>query len=158
MNEREAQEITRMVESGWNCDFGMQGRTLWCRMLYAFDADLATQAVVEMVKFPLQGGKWKPQPADLRQVIVAMKARLPKPKEITEGKWGTAPPEWVWVWSWARLRRDPRDDRGFPQQDGYANPDSLMSMQDYEELHAEWVKVGSPRSSHPMAGALGWSK
>lgn len=156
MNEREAQEITRMVESGWSCDFGMQGRTLWCRMLYQYEAELATQAVVEMSKFPLPGNRFKPQPSDLRQVIISMQKRQSKPAEITEGKRGVAPPEWVWVWAWARTGRDPRDDRGFPQQGAwYANHQNIMSMADYEILLAEWEENGRPKSSLPLSAALG---
>lgn len=150
MNEREAQEITRMVESGWSCDFGAQGRTLWCRMLYPFEAELATLAVVEMSEHPLPGGRFTPQVSDLRAIIISRRSRS-RPKEIAVGgKWGEAPPEWVWVWSWARFRKDPSDERAFPQQDGFSNPDNRMSMQEYEKLRQEWRKEGSPKSSNPL--------
>lgn len=155
MNEREAQEITRMVESGWSCDFGMQGRTLWCRMLYPFDAELATQAVVEMSKFPLPGGRYMPQVSDLRAILIALRNRQTQPKALPAEKRGLGTPEWVWVWSWARYRKDPPDDRGFPQQEGYANPDNIMTMQAYQELLAQWRKIGAPKSSHPLPPAVG---
>lgn len=150
MNEREAQEVVRMVESGWSCDFGMQGRTLWCQMLYAFDAELATNAIVEMSKYPLPGGRFKPQPADLRTIIISLRSRNRPPEIAAQGKWGVAPPEWVWVWSWARFRKDPTEERAFPQQHGFANPENAMSMPDYEELLGEWRKEGSPKSSFPL--------
>lgn len=155
MNEREAQEITRMVESGWSCDFGMRGRTLWCQMLYPHEAELATNAVAEMSKHPLPGGRFKPQVSDLRAVILALRNRQPKPKELNDqGKWGVAPPEWVWVWSWARRHRVPPDDRGFPQQDGHTDPTNSMPMQAYQELVSEWTEAGSPKS-HPLKGVIG---
>lgn len=154
LNEREAQEVVRMVESGWSCDFGMDGRTLWCRMLYAFDAELATLAVVEMSRHPLPGGRFKPQVSDLRTIIISLRNRN-RPAEITEqGKWGTAPPEWVWVWSWARFRKNPPEERAFPQQDGFSNPDNRMSKADYAQLVDLWRKEGSPKSSHPVPGVL----
>ena len=155
MDEREAQEVTRMVESGWSCDFGATGRMLWCRMLYPFDAELATNAVVEMSKFPLPDNRFKPQVSDLRAVIIAIRNRTRPPDSIAvEGKRGTATPEWVWVWSWARFMRDPVVERAFPQQDGFADPVDMMSRAEYEELLAEWKKAGSPRSSNPLPAAL----
>ena len=154
MTEREAQEITRMVESGWSCDFGPQGRTLWCEMLYAFDPELSTKAVIEMSKFPLPGGRFKPQPSDLRSIIISLRNSTKRAEIEVQGKWGTAPPEWVWVWSWARWRRDPREERFFPQQDMFSNPDNTMSKQDYVQLLDEWKKEGSPKSSHPLPSAL----
>lgn len=155
MNEREAQEVTRMVESGWSCDFGMQGRTLWCQMLYPFDAELATLAVCEMSKFPLPHGRFKPQVSDLRAVIISLRSRTErKQKEVTEGKYGTTPPEWVWVWSWVRLVREPPDWRTFPQQEGHGDPTNIMNMAEYEKLRAEWEKAGSPKSRNPLPVAL----
>lgn len=154
MNEREAQEVVRMVESGWSCDFGMQGRTLWCQMLYAFEPELATLAVVEMSKFPLPGDRYKPHPSDLRTIIVSLRNRTRTSQAAIEGKRGEATPEWVWVWSWARLMRDPAEERAFPQQQGFANPDNMMSKEDYGQLLAEWKKGGSPKSSNPLPAAL----
>lgn len=154
MNEREAQEVVRMVESGWSCDFGMQGRTLWCQMLYPFEAELATLSVVEMSKFPLPGGRFKPQVSDLRQIILSLRSRNRAPEITAHGKWGVAPPDWVWVWSWARFMRDPPEERGFPQQQGIANPDNMMSKEVYEQLLAEWRNLGSPKSMNPLPAAL----
>lgn len=154
MNEREAQEITRMVESGWNCDFGPQGRTLWCRMLYSFEAEMATEGVVEMSRFPLPGGRFTPQVSDLRQILVSLRSRTRKGIEETIGKRGEATPEWVWVWSWARFNRNPPEERAFPQQEMFANPDNLMPKSVYEQLLAEWRNAGSPKSKNPLPAAL----
>lgn len=146
MNEREAQEVTRMVESGWSCDFGMQGRTLWCRMLYDYDAELATNAVVEMSRNPLPGGRFKPQVSDLRAIILAFIRKTATPESIDDGKRGVNAPEWYHVWFWARRLRDPVDDRSFPQQEGHVDPMSMMTMDEYEVLRKEWIKAGKPKS------------
>ena len=154
MDERAAQEVVRMVESGWTCNFGAQGRTLWCRMLYPYEAELATLAVVEMSKFPLPGGRFMPQISDLRSIIVSLRNKSRAAEIAVTGKWGEAPPEWVWVWSWARFRRNPPLDHAFPQQEGFSNPDNTMSKKEYEQLLNEWRKVGSPKSRNPLTAAL----
>jgi hypothetical protein len=154
MDERAAQEIVRMVESGWSCDFGMQGRTLWCRMLYDYDAELATQAVVEMSRNPLPGGRFKPQVSDLRQIILSLKRGAAVPTQLEEGKRGVVAPEWFHVWNFARQIRDPREERSFPQQEGHGDPTNMMSKVEYETLRKEWIAAGRPKSKHllPMVG------
>lgn len=72
MEPREAQEIIRMVESSWLCDFGPAGRELWRQMLEPYDAELATRAVAEMARHPLPGNRARPTVADLRAVIVRL--------------------------------------------------------------------------------------
>lgn len=64
-----------------------------------------------------------------------------------EGKRGDHSPEWVWVWSWCRLYREPRNFRGFPQQEGWDDP---MSLDEYEKLREQWVAAGSPKSDSPL--------
>ena len=157
MNERESQEITRMVESGWSCDFGIQGRTLWCQMLYPFEAELATMAVVEMSKFPLPDNRFKPQISDLRSVILKLRAdqrvaELPQYTDI--GKRGVATPDWVYVYSWCRFKRDPKEDRWFQQQQEWVDPtESMLSTVEYETLREEWVAAGSPKVEIPISMA-----
>lgn len=59
-------------------------------------------------------------------------------------------PEWVWVWTWARNRRSPRNLRPFPQQRDFADPDTLMSDEEYETLRQEWENAGSPKAENPI--------
>lgn len=59
-------------------------------------------------------------------------------------------PEWVWVWSWARHQRAPRSLRSFPQQRDWVDPDTIMSDEDYERLHQEWLDAGSPKAQNPI--------
>jgi hypothetical protein len=111
---REAQEIIRMVESSWLCDFGPAGRELWRQMLEPYDAELATRAVAEMARHPLPGNRARPTVADLRAVIV----RLARTEHELEG-WRELPPsplpkpEWVSRWTRARAAGD---RRMFPEQ------------------------------------------
>jgi len=140
-----------MVESGWSCDFGMEGRRLWFHMLSPYDPEVATKAVIEMSKFPLPNGRFKPQISDLRAIIVSLNNRTEKQQEaLTEGKRGVATPEWVWVWSWSRFMRNPPEPRAFPQQEHYADPTKMMSKQEYEGLRNEWITLGSPKSANPL--------
>jgi len=62
-------------------------------------------------------------------------------------------PEWYWVWVWCRWIRNPRDFRSFPQQSQYVDPTSCMTQAQYEELHAEWIEKGSPRTGGPVPAA-----
>jgi hypothetical protein len=151
MTEREAQEVTRMVESGWNVDFGIDGRRLWAQMLYQFDAELATMAVAEMSKHPLPANRSRPQVADLRGTILKIRADQAAkalPRQTTSREKGT--PEWVFVWSWARSQRAPRCLVPFPQQDGFVEPDMMMSMAEYEKLRDEWLAAGGPKFENPI--------
>lgn len=154
MKEQEAQEVVRMVEAGWSCDFGIQGRTLWCQMLYPFEAELATMAVVEMSKHPLPDNRFKPQISDLRGMILKMRADLrvaALPMHVDEGKRGTAAPEWAWVWGWARFMRDPTIDTPFPQQRNHVDPNGpMLSKAEYETLRDEWHAAGSPKAERPI--------
>lgn len=136
-----------MVESGWSCDFGMDGRRLWAHMLFPYDAEVATQAVIEMSKVPLPGGRFKPQVSDLREVLLSLTRRAEPQPALEEGKRGEAAPEWVHVWAWARVKRDPPVSEPFPQQQDYVDPTAMLSKADFEKLRAEWVKAGSPKSA-----------
>lgn len=70
-------------------------------------------------------------------------------EELME-KRGVAAPEWVWVWSWARLMRQPRNLRMFPQQESQTDPTTVMTTDEYEELRKEWKEAGSPKSANPL--------
>lgn len=67
---------------------------------------------------------------------------------------GIAAPEWVWVWAWVRgwspRARDPIETRPFPQQSRFVDATEVMSMTEYENLLAEWVAAGSPKSRNPL--------
>lgn len=154
MDERDAQTIVRMVESGWSCDFGFQGRTLWCKMLYPYEAELVTQAVVEMSQSPLPGGRFKPHISDLHEIILSLRKRLETPRKEIPQERSTGAPEWYHVWHYARLLRDPKDTRSLPQQDGHVDPTTMMPASDYEKLRQEWKKAGSPKSGNILSGAL----
>lgn len=69
-------------------------------------------------------------------------------------KRGDHAPEWVHVWRWARLVRDPRNYRSFPQQQGQVDPASIMTEAEFEKLRSEWVEAGSPKVRNPIPSAL----
>lgn len=148
MNERDAQDLIRMIEYNWQMDLGT-ARGMWRAELMPHDAEIATKAITYMArKFP-----HKPRLHDLSQVLTmfSRNARADArteadAKAIEQGKRGYATPEWVWVWMWARNHRDPQDWRGFPQQLGWADPEFIMNTTEYTTLRDEWRTAGSPKS------------
>lgn len=151
MNEREAQEIIRMVESNWQFDLGT-ARGIWRTEFMLYSAEAVTKAVASLAP-KLQ---FKPKLADVIAIVKMQedterrrledeKRRAEDARAITEGKRGYATPEWTFVWQWARSSRIPREDRAFPQQRDWSHPDNLMSKEDYEMLRQEWIAAGSPK-------------
>ena len=137
-----------MIESNWQMDLG-PARGMWRTELLRHDAELAMKAVAYLAK----KFSHKPRLADLSQVLMMFSrnarahARTEEDaKAIEQGKRGYATPEWVWVWKWARTLRAPQLWRGFPQQLGWADPDTIMNMSDYESLKGEWENAGRPKS------------
>lgn len=158
MNERDAQELIRMAEANWHMDLG-PARTMWRNELLLYDADLVTHALGELAKRQ----QYKITLADLTEVIGDMvkaakrradeeRQRAAEDRMLKEGKRGYATPEWVWVWLWARTIRDPREDRGLPQQADWMDPMLVMTTTDYEALRGEWVEAGSPKGKIPFVG------
>lgn len=110
MEERDAQEIVRMVESAWRVDYGPEGRRLWREMLLPHDAEIATKAAAQLS----QRQRERPTIADLRQVILSLRRQ-----QIDENAWRGLPPEKhekpAWVKRWEKAR-DVSDFRIFPEQ------------------------------------------
>lgn len=135
MEEREAQEIIRMVESAWRVDYGSEGRKLWRQMLYPYDAALATKAAAQLS----QRQRERPTVADLRQTILMLRKR-----EIEENSWRELPPEKLsqpaWVKRWERARTA-GDFRIFPEQiPGY------LELQKVEPRHLNMIAYALPES------------
>lgn len=59
-------------------------------------------------------------------------------------KRGEKAPDWVYVWLWCRNGRAPRQMRPFPQQKEWVSGEGMLSEVEYQELHKEWEKAGSP--------------
>lgn len=131
-----------MIESAWQCDYGMDGRRLWKQMLYNHEPEIAVAAVARLSERQRE----RPRVADLRQMITHMKADIrDRTPGIPEPKYGTEPPEWVWVWSWCRHIRAPRFFLPFPQQQPHVDETDVINQERYDELREEWIKDGSPR-------------
>lgn len=141
MEEREAQEIVRMVESTWRVDYGRAGRELWRDMLLPYDPQMATRAVADLSKRQRE----RPTIADLRQVLVSLKSR-----ETADQAWRELPPaplptpEWVKRWKRARAAGD---ERIFPEQiPGY------LDLQKDHPLNVEAYKLPTT----PTGDAADW--
>lgn len=147
MNERDAQEIVRMVESNWGIDLAT-ARGMWRTELLPYEVEQGVRAVAHLAK----NLQWRPKLSDLVETLKMFKRRddeaTAKPA-LVEGKRGT-PPEWVWVWSWARFIREPRDERSFPQEADFADSRRMLMQEQYEALRDEWVAAGSPRLKDPF--------
>jgi len=114
VTDREAQEIIRMIEANWQCDYGKEGRELWRSLLSPYDPGLGTRAVALLAKEPLPGNRYRPQVADLRQHLrrLSQQARDESFKALGPGP-RVAIPEWVERW---RQARAVKDERVFPEQ------------------------------------------
>lgn len=74
MNEREAQEIIRMVESNWSFDLDT-ARAMWRQALMPFDPEIATQAVIRLGRTSAR----RPNLVDMIEVVT-MLSPLPEPR------------------------------------------------------------------------------
>lgn len=169
MNERDAQDLIRMIESNWHFDLG-PARSMWRAELMMWDAELATKAVAHLSRRQ----SYKIVLADVVQILEMYhrnlkdeQRRAQEAKALTEGKRGYAPPEWVLVWAWDRNRKVAAAEKGkkgltkaevdfrsFPQQGDWADPRQTMTTQEYEALREEWVTAGSPKEKVAMVGEV----
>ncbi len=122
--------------------------TFWMHSLKPLDAETATKAIMLGARSWDRFPAWSSFYEAYRACQRAAQSVDRQHKVIEEGKRGYATPEWVWVWLWCRCYRDPREERGFPQQDGI--PELSMTTSDYEVLRQEWVSVGSPKEKTPV--------
>jgi hypothetical protein len=141
VDDREAQEIVRLVESYSRADFGREGRGLWKEMLYRYDVDIATKAVVKLSQ---QEG-W-PTIAALKAAILQLKAEGYGREEQAAPSLppGRTPsrelPMWVKRWTaarylYGRFGRE-QDMRIFPEQrDSHALGEMMPA--------GEWVEEGA---------------
>lgn len=141
MNEREAQEIIRLVESNWRFDLG-PARSLWRAALTPHSADIATKAVAQLAASTKR--------IDLADVLDVIRLKTPRirPEGYGNETRSTEIPEWVYVWGWARHHRTPLLDPeiGLPQQHPYgAMPPGTLTIDEYEKLRVEWEAAGAPR-------------
>lgn len=149
MNERDAQDLIRMVEANWHMDLG-PARGMWRTELMMWDAELATRALAHLGRrqsYKINLADYVQTLEMLNRNLKADAKRKADAKAIEEGRRGFAPPVWVMVWKWVRNHRTPSDDRSFPQQDYWADPNNVMSMEDYEGLREEWEAAGSPKTA-----------
>lgn len=157
MNDREAQELVRMIESNWHFDLGEAGRKMWRQEIMLYDAELAAKSLAHLAR----RASYKITLADLSQTLEmfarnlrADELRAADAKALTEGRRGYATPEWVWVWKWARQVREPTEDRAFPQMRDFADPQTVMPTADYDGLRDEWLAAGSPKEKIKIGRAI----
>ena len=101
MEERDAQELVRMVESGWRMDLGKEGREMWRRMLRPYDAAMATRALVHLVEHQSE----RPAIADLRAAILKLRTDERKAETLPARE---SKPPWVLCHTAARALGDQR--------------------------------------------------
>ena len=152
MTDEQAQAVVKMIDGHWNMHMDDPTRKLWIAQIIDDDAESAVAVVAHLAKKM----HYAPKIVDFREIM-----RLLHPPQETypraplpEYKRGVEAPEWAWVWSWARFRRDPREQRPFPQQADHVDSTEAMTLAEYDELLAEWVEAGSPKSRNPLPQAL----
>lgn len=109
---------------------------------YYTGLDAAATGVVIWRRFP----SWGEYKEFYREQVRKAKADVP----TTAPERPPKHPEWVWVWTWCRNKRSPRNLRPFPQQRDFADPDTIMTDEEYEVLHREWEDAGSPKAQNPI--------
>ena len=146
MELNEAQAIIDLIGGAVNAkNFNAHTYELWLTQLAPLDAKLATNAALSGIQdwdyFP----SWA-QFYTLYQGQRRLKALDEASVENAEAlRRGERAPEWAYIWLWARYGRTPREERSFPQQERWGDPENTMSMNEYKKLRAEWVKAGEPR-------------
>jgi hypothetical protein len=160
MKEAEARDVVGMIRAATTIGKDLDAGTMdyWVSQIQPLDAEAATRAVIAGSKewryFPSWAQFYEIYRAEKRKLddkllaeqVGEQRASLPP----AEGKYGVEAPEWVWVWSWCRFRRDPKEERPFPQQAEYADPTTVLTMDEYETIHEEWKAAGSPKSQNPI--------
>ena len=150
MNFHEAEEIRKKLDGHWNLRISDATADKWMQTLLPEDAKQATEVVAYMARRM----HYSPKIVDFREVMRLLHPPTPAADPMPEYKRGVEAPEWVWVWSWARWRRDPAEERPFPQQSGHVDATEIMTQAEYEELLAEWKEAGSPKDKNPLPMAL----
>lgn len=153
MKEDEARTLVTLLAAATSTRLLTDEVEVWVEQFRPLDADLVYKAIMrgraEWSRFP----SWKNFKEGYN-----IQVRLSEPvgeqrdrPEQEETKYGGEPPEWVYVKSWCWRTRAPRNVRSFPQEEGYADPQGMMTLPEYEALRAEWVAAGSPK---PRLGEL----
>lgn len=156
MTEEQAKEVVTLIRAATAARVEEQTVHYFEAALGHLDYELAlSAAAIGTITW-----RWFPSWAEFKEIYRSQK-RLSEPvgeqrsepesegssSMEDEGKRGDHAPEWVHVWSWCRQARNPRNMRGFPQQEGWDDP---MSTEEYERLRGEWIAAGSPKSDNPL--------
>jgi hypothetical protein len=154
MTEKEADQIIDFLYGMFRPPDLEGTRKHWRMQLASLDADLASKSAIQ----GMQSWRFFPPWADFKEIYRSLD-RLARPAPVEETKRGVAAPEWVHVWAWCRgWGPEPRAEsieRPFPQQDGYVDMTDSLTMDEYEDLHKEWVSAGSPKAKIPLPTSLG---
>ena len=157
MTEENAFEVTMLIKAATAGRVDQATIDYFNAALLDLDFHLAVQAAtigtITWRKFPSWAEFKELYRAQQRLAEPPKKERKPLPGTVGEPdfKRGGAAPEWVWVWNWARMRRNPREGRFFPQQDAAVSPEQTMSVEEYEALREDWLAAGGPKSKNPLA-------
>lgn len=151
MKENEARDLLGMLKAA-TTQYPLDNETVgfWLDGLTVLDADLATKAVMAGIRTWEQFPPWASFYEAYRMVQRNEQRATREAEIVEEGKWGYETPEWVWVWSWCRLRRDPPDERPFPQQAEFVDTAEAMTTDEYEILRKTWIEEGRPKKGTPL--------
>lgn len=153
MKLEEAESIRKMIDGHWNLNMNNETSDLWVTVLMPEDPAQATAVVAHLA----QRMHYAPKIVDFKEVMRMLHPPAPPVSDdeaLPEYKFGVEAPEWVWVWSWARWKREPNEERPFPQQSGHVDETQIMTMDEYKELLAEWKEAGSPKEKSPLPAAF----
>lgn len=125
-------------------------RKHWRMQLAPLDPDISSKAVIQ----GMQTWRFFPPWSEFKEIYRAIERSGAPSTPVPEPRRGVAAPEWVHVWAWCRgwceRPREQKEERPFPQQDGY----DALSTKEYETLREEWIGVGSPKVRLPNLPSL----
>lgn len=149
MTQEEAIEVTTLMQAATG-DTRVSQQTLdyYHAALLGLDYNLALNATATGVAMWRRFPSW----GEFKEFYRAQNrsAQVDAERPVEPSSRPPKHPEWVWVWSWCRHLRAPRNLRSFPQQRDFADPDTVMTNDEYEELYREWVEAGSPKAQNPI--------
>ncbi len=142
MTKTEAGEVISLLNAGFHRE-ALEAETVkvWLvEIALLADGEVAVETARRMIRETDHFPSLREFRAAYRAVAEAKRAKV---RALEEARRPTRLEEWVYVYKWARAAGELRP---FPQQQEWADPDTVMSETEYAQLREQWLKAGTPRN------------
>lgn len=149
MKREEAETYVMMMAAATSTRLLNDEKVVWEEYLLPLDADITYRTVMSGRRTWARFPSWK-----LFKEVYNSERNLSEPvgeqrsSTTSESKYGTEPPEWAFVWHWCRTMRKPRNLIPFPQQTGWVDEATMLTLDEYEALRREWEQAGKPKAEN----------